>query len=172
MKTLNDAFRKLKTDSGLTTAQFAKRAKVQQPNISAYTSGASSIGPKALLRACENYFSWPVMPLMEIAPFTGAFATLPTVGGIYVLYDSAGNVVYFGKATNFRAEVAQTWKRTSSFPTRFGPDLKKEKHMFGAVTSFLSLYQIDTPRVRKNFEAFLLRIFPNQTHNHNLGKFS
>jgi len=125
-----------------------------------------------LLRACENYYGWPVVPLQEIAEFDGDWTQVPTVGGIYVFYDSAGNVVYFGKATNLKSEVKQSYNRRSSFPTRLGLDLKKSKQTFGSATKFLSLYRIDNARIRKNFEAFLLRVFPNQTHNHNLGKFA
>jgi hypothetical protein len=169
MPTLSDAFNKLIADSGLSDAKFSKRCGVKQPNVSLYKK---KLGPRALLRACENYYGWPVIPLREIEEFDGDCSQLPTAGGIYVFYDSAGNVVYLGKATNLKTEVKQTYKRTSSFPTRFGPDLKKTKHTFGAVTKFLSLYQIDNPRIRKNFEAFLLRVVPNQTHNHNLGQFS
>ena len=130
------------------------------------------IGPRALLRACENYYGWPVWPLQEITEFNGDFATVPTTAGIYVFYDSSGNVIYLGKAKNLRSEVRQTYKRRSTFHTRSGPNMKKVHCTFGSMTKCLSLYRIDNARIRKNFEAFLLRVFPNQSHNHNLGKFS
>ena len=169
MRELCDVFQLLIRNSGLCASAFAKRSKVQASNMSLYKK---RIGPRALLRACENYYGWPVWPLQEITEFNGDFATVPTTAGIYVFYDSSGNVIYLGKAKNLRSEVRQTYKRRSTFHIRSGPNMKKVHCTFGSMTKCLSLYRIDNARIRKNFEAFLLRVFPNQSHNHNLGKFS
>jgi hypothetical protein len=174
MPTLNDAFERLVTSSGLTNAKFERRSKVKQQNISAYRGG-QRIGCAALLKACENFYGWPIQTLSEVGKFKGDsndIAHLPTCGGIYIFYDSAGNIVYLGKAKNFRAEVRQTYRRASTFSTRLGPRLKKKAYPFGNFTKFLSLYRIDNSRIRKNFEAFLLRVIPNQSHNSNVGHFS
>ena len=37
---------------------------------------------------------------------------------------------------------------------------------------YLSLYEIESRRLRHNVEALLIRVFINQTHNSNIGHFT
>ena len=40
------------------------------------------------------------------------------------------------------------------------------------LATYLSLYEIESRRLRHNVEALLLRVFINQTHNSNIGHFT
>jgi hypothetical protein len=123
----------------------------------------------ALASCVRNVFEWAVQPLMEIQPIPN-LNDLPKTSGLYVLYDSAGNILYIGKATNFRAEVRQTLGRRLPETLRFGPKLSKRKPYLRDVAFRLSLYEILSARLRHNIEAMFLRAVANQTHNTNIGK--
>jgi hypothetical protein len=88
-----------------------------------------------------------------------------------VLYDSGAQVLYIGKATSLRSEVRQTLGRAVPVGLRIGPTLKKKRPKIKDLATHLSLYQIDSPRLRHNTEVMLLRVFANQTHNTNIGNF-
>ena len=107
---------------------------------------------------------------MEIERIPENLNELPETSGLYILYDSAGNVLYIGKATNFRAEVKQSLGRRLPVALRFGPELKKKRPFLSDVASRLSLYEIPSARLRHNIEALFLRAAANQTHNTNIGK--
>ena len=97
---------------------------------------------------------------------------VPTDAGIYVIYDSAGSVLYVGKATNLRAEVRQTLRRQIPVGVRLGPHLRKTRPLIRDLAARLSLFAVPSSRVRHNLEALLLRVFVNQTHNTNIGTFA
>lgn len=154
-----------------TVTAFAEACKKNVSDMSCYLSG-TKIPEKRVLKSCmENLYGWQVRPLMEIAPIPENLNTLPTDAGVYVLYDSGAQVLYVGKATNFRQEVRQTLGRQIPVGLRFGPKLKKKRHRIKDLAQHLSLYAIESPRLRHNFEVLLLRGFANQTHNSNIGNF-
>lgn len=155
--------------TGLNQANFAKACGKAQPNMASYLSGKLQPGKKVLKSCIRSLFEWDVRTLMEIQPIPN-LNTLPKTSGLYILYDSAGNILYIGKATSFRAEVRQTLKRQLPEALRLGPKLQKKKPHLHDVASRLSLYEIPSVRLRHNIEVMFLRAAANQTHNINIGK--
>ena len=139
--------------------------------MSRYLSGASIPGKRVLKSAIEHLYEWNIHPVKEVQPVPKNLNTLPTDAGIYVFYDSGGNVIYIGKATNFRTEVRQTLGRKIPVGIRVGPKLNKQRPKMRDLVERISLYQVVSPRLRHNLESLLLRIFANQTHNSNIGTF-
>jgi hypothetical protein len=150
-------------------SKFARACGKQTPNMSNCLSG--TITPQAsFLKSCVTHLSeWSVHPVMEIQSIPPNLNSLPDAPGIYVIYDSGAQVLYIGKATSFRAEVRQTLGRSIPVGVRLGPSLKKKRPKIRTLATHLSLYQIDSARLRHNIEVLLLRVFANQTHNSNIG---
>jgi hypothetical protein len=155
---------------GLNRAAFAKACGKKAPNMGRYLDGELQPGKKVLTSCVRHIFEWAVQPLMEIQPLPKNLNDLPETSGLYILYDSAGNILYIGKATNFRAEIRQTLGRRLPVALRFGPKLSKKKPYLRDVTFRLSLYEVLSSRLRHNIEAMFLRAAANQTHNSNIGK--
>lgn len=153
----------------LSQAQFAKACGKKQPNMSAYLSGRIQPGKKVLASCVRQLFEWAVHPLKEIE-LIPSLNDLPKTAGLYILYDSAGGILYIGKAKNFRDEVRQTLGRRLPEPLRFGPRLSKRRPYLREVAKRLSLYEISSPRLRHNVEMMFLRVVANQTHNSNIGR--
>ncbi len=151
--------------------QWAKACGKAPANMSNYLSG--KLTPRrAVLRTClQHLHEWPVKPLLEVARLPSNLSTLPKAPGIYILYDSAGNVLYVGKAANFRAEVRQTLSRRVPKAIRLGPTLRKAQPKLAKLCRFVSLYSVPSERLRHNLEAMFLRTLINQTHNTNIGTF-
>lgn len=154
---------------------FAEICGKQTPNMTNYLNGTLNPGRQVLEDCLLNATISQIFkdPLREVEPIPkeGEQGTLPESGGVYVLYDSAANVLYIGKAKSFRAEVWQTLNRSIPVGMRFGPDMKKTKPTIRDLASYMSLYQIDNERFRHNIEALLIRVFINQTHNRNIANF-
>lgn len=162
----------LKTLSGYSrTAAFAKACGKQTTNMSSYLSGNSTPQNRVLKDCATSLFEWGVTPCMEVQKIPGRLRALPDNPGIYILYDSGGNVLYIGKATSFRTEIYQTLGRKVPVGIRLGPNLRRTQPKLKALATHLSLYEIESPRARHNIEALLLRVFANQTHNSNKGSF-
>lgn len=162
----------LKELSGHTTvSSFAKACGKQTSNMSNYLSG--KLTPQAqFLRSCLTYLNeWAVIPKFEIEQIPSNLNLLPMDAGVYVIYDSGVQVLYIGKAASFRAEVRQTLGRNIPVGLRIGPSLKKKNPKIRDLARYLSLYKIESPRLRHNMEIMLLRVFANQTHNSNIGNF-
>jgi hypothetical protein len=157
--------------TGLGHAGFADKCGKQRSNMSNYLTGKLTPQREVLWSALEHFFQWGVAPLAELEPLPQNLNSLSDESGIYVLYDSAGNVLYLGKATNLRAEIRQTLGRAIPEGIRFGPTLRKEQPALRRVATRYSAYSVPSPRLRHNLEALLLRIHPNQTHNQNIGNF-
>ena len=119
----------------------------------------------------SNLFGREIESFSEVVDVQSKRGDLPTSGGVYILYDSAGNVLYIGKAQNFRTEVWQTLGRPIPVGIRFGPDMKKSKPTIRKLASYMSLYEIKNARLRHNIEALLIRVFINQTHSSNIAHF-
>ena len=164
MRTLRDLH-------GQSQGAFANACGKAAANMANYLSGALVPGKEVLASSLQHLYEWHVTPIMEVKPIPDNLNSLPTSAGIYVFYDSAGNVLYIGKAKNFRLEVRQTLGRKIPVPIRFGPQLTKSKPKISTLAKLLSLYEVPSPRTRHNVEALLLRIIPNQTHNSNIGWF-
>lgn len=172
LATNTEFFRKLKILGGFKTNHSFARAIGKRPaNVSRYLSGAMVPGDKVLLTSVEAMFDWSVKPLSEVRRIPKKLGELPNVPGIYVLYSSDGDVLYLGQAANLQAEIRQTLRRQIPVGVRFGPSLKKVRPKIADLAVRMSLYEINSPKVRHNIEALLLRVFVNQTHNVNIGKF-
>ncbi len=163
-------FNKLYDISGCRTQnEFARACGKKQANVASYLSGAKVPGDKVLASAARHLFEWDIQGDLEVEPVPKNLNGLPDDPGIYVLYDSGGNVLYLGKATSFRTEVRQALGRHIPGGIRLGPKLKKTRPLLKDLATHLSLYRIGSARARHNIEALLLRVFVNQTHNSNIG---
>ena len=164
--------RKLQDLSGIdTVAAFSEACGKATPNMVTRLNG-THVPHKKFLRSCaQNLFGWGVVPLMELQSIPDNLNTIPKQPGVYIIYDSGGNVLYVGKATNFRAEVRHALGRKIRVSLRFGPKLRKVRPKIRELATHLSLYAVPAARVRHNMEVLLLRLFANQTHNDNIGKF-
>jgi hypothetical protein len=156
----------------LSGGEFARRIGKKAPNVTNYLSGKSVPGDHALRSALRHAFEWEVISLVEIKPVKEHANSLPHEPGIYCLYDSSGGVIYVGQAKDLKQEVAQTLQRDMNFPVRLGPKLSlKAYRKYKTVAAYLSAYEVQSPRMRHNLEALLLRSFPNQSHNNKMGNF-
>lgn len=151
--------------------EFSRRIGKKRPNVHAYYKGNKVPGARVLISALRHAFEWEVTAIIEAGPIESA-KSLTTEPGVYCLYDSSGSVIYVGQATNLKQEVGQALQRKMNFPVRLGPKLSlKAKRKYKTVAHFLSAYEVPSPRMRHNLEAFLLRSFPNQSHNNKMGNF-
>lgn len=155
-----------------TVASFARACGKQTPNMARYLGGGLRPGTATIKGAVERLYGWQVKLISQVQPIPKRLRDLPTQAGIYVIYDSAGNVLYLGKATNLRAEVRQTLRRQIPLGVRLGPNLRKTRPAIRDLADRLSLFAVPSPRIRHNLEALLLRVFVNQTHNTNIGTFA
>lgn len=154
------------------TAALAVLLGKQRTNVSQYISGARKVGPGTLRSGLYRLGEWHVNVVQELEPIPKRLSSLPTTPGIYSLYDSSGSILYVGQATNLRTEIRQSLARQAHFPVRLGPQLsKKARPKYRDIATFLSAYEVGSPRLRHNLEALLLRVFPNQSHNNKLGNF-
>ena len=151
--------------------RYAKRIGKKTRNVHAYYNGSSIPGLRFLRSAMRFAFEWEVTPILEVQPLS-EIKQLTTEPGVYCLYDSSGSVIYVGQAANLKQEVGQALQRKMNFPVRLGPVLSKKAHpKYKAVTTHLTAYEVPSRRMRHNLEAFLLRSFPNQSHNNKMGNF-
>jgi hypothetical protein len=155
-------------------AEFSKRTGILQPNLAAYLNGTKTISWARLEKAAERLFGEPpaFVPIVEGRDLRAhpSLTILPRDPGIYGLFDSTMRLIYYGKATNLRAEVAQTLGR------RLGevrPWTGAKNLTFKQVAAFLSAYEIvrGDPSFRHDVEALGLRLFVNNTFNKNGASF-
>ena len=136
---------------------------------------ATALGKKARAlrsRVVSGFFAQEVVPHWEIEPVPDRQKDLPRSAGVYVLYDSSASVLYVDQAKNFRNEVWNALGRKIPAGMHFGwSRLKKTPMTYWESACYVSLYQIENAVLRHNIEAFLIRVFINQTHNRNLGRF-
>lgn len=149
---------------------FAEACGQAVPNMSNYLSGQLPPGKRVLKSCLHNLFEWRVKPLKEVDKLS-LCDPLPDKAGVYIIYDSSGSVLYIGKAKNFASEIEQTLKRKVPVGMRLGHKMRKIRPTMRDMASHLSMYEISSDRLRHNVEALLLRVFVNQTHNRNIGKF-
>ena len=90
--------------------------------------------------------------------------------GIYVFYDSAGRVTYMGKTeSDLWTETKQRLKakvNRSFYNPRKTPGVQQ-----GIVARYLSAYEVRVPAAIHNLEVLMLRAFPNDLANTNIGAF-
>jgi transcriptional regulator with XRE-family HTH domain len=164
-------FRTFKDLTGLNQRQFAVVIGKRPANVSRYLSGKLNPGKRVARSAVDHFAEWSVIPHLEVQAVREKLSTIPAVPGVYILYGSGGEVLYIGKATSLSGEIRQTLRRRIPLGLRFGPKLKKSQPVLRDIVARISAYEVQSPRLRHNLEAFLLRAIPNQTHNSNIGKF-
>jgi len=155
-------------------AEFCRRTGILAPNLTAYLNGSKSISWHRLETATAKVFGEApaFVPVVEGHDLRRepSLTILPSGGGIYGLFDSAVRLVYYGKATNLRAEVRQTLKRKVG---EVRPWTGAKNLTFKQITAYISAYEIkrgDTD-FRHDFEALGLRLFVNNTFNRNGAQF-
>ena len=139
------------------------------------TDGNAQLGRRVEKLRDEVYselFRSEIQVKWEFESIPDNASDLPTFGGLYVIYDSGGNVLYIGKAKNLRREVWQTLDREIPTGIRLSPNMRNWTPTIWELASYLSLYQIENANLRHNLEALLIRVFINQTHNSNIGNFT
>ncbi len=154
-----------------TNAAFAEACGQTPGNMSNYLSGKLNPQLRVLSSCLHNSTFIKISPIYEICEIPDTKSEIPINSGIYIIYDSAGNTLYIGKAKNFRNEVWQTLNRAVPVPIRIGPRLNKYNPTIRDMAYYYSLYQVDDADLRHSLEALLLRTCANQTHNTNLGSF-
>ena len=158
--------------TGLSRAEFAKACGKQPTNMTQYLNGSKSTTKNTAVSALAHLRdSWAVNLVMEVQPIPN-MSELPTDPGVYALYSSAGDVLYVGQAKSLRAEVRQTLNRKVNFAVRLGPTITKKAHpKYKALAHRMTAYAVESPRLRHNLEALLLRVFLNHAHNNKMGNF-
>lgn len=155
----------------LLNATISRIFKNPPADNTTFGKDAKRIRNDVLSSAISNLFDREIQPLGEVVFIPERQRELPEPGGVYVLYDSAANVLYIGQATSFRTEVWQTLRRNIPVEMRFGPDMRTSRPAFRKLASYMSLYRIDNARLRHNIEALFIRVFINQTHNSNVARY-
>jgi hypothetical protein len=154
----------------LTTQKFSHLVGQHPGNVSRYLNGQVVPKKGVISSMLKHYASQMVfLPLVEREPIPDNRGNIPVGGGIYCLYGSAFNLLYVGKATNFRLEIKQTLGRRL---TRM-PRGKKmtTMHNLKYLATHYSLYSVSSGHLRKRIEAFLLRVTNGSTYNTNVGHF-
>jgi hypothetical protein len=155
-----------------TVSEFARLCGKQISNMSGYLNGNLNPGRKFVESCVASMFVPSIRTIMEVEQIPHRQANIPRKSGIYIIYDSGAQVLYVGKAKNFRTEVYQTLARPIPTSLRLGPKLNtKVRPTLRTLARYLSLYEIINPGFRHDAEALLLRTFVNQTHNSNIGSF-
>jgi hypothetical protein len=153
---------------------FCRRTGILAPNLTAYLNATKAVSWQRLERATEQIFGEPpaFVPIAEGHDLRSgpSLTFLPTYGGLYGLFDSAMRLLYFGKATNLRAEVRQTLRRKVG---EVKPWTGARNLTFREVAVFVSAYEIKRGDIdfRHDVEALGLRLFVNNTYNRNHGGF-
>lgn len=161
----------LRDVTGTNVGQLAKLIGKKQSNVSAYLSGGKLVNKGAMQSALRHLSEWSVIEDVTMLPIAQRNTVCPHPG-IYFIYDSAGNCVYIGQASNLRTEVGA---RLTTKKLRHGiwrdPQLKLTRYPILAVAAFVTTFRIDSPRLRHNLEALFLLTVINQTQNAKKGKF-
>lgn len=90
--------------------------------------------------------------------------------GIYVFYDSAGRVTYLGKTEKcFWNEIRQRLKGKVNRPY-YNPNKATDVEQ-GEVARKILVYKVRVPAAIHNLEVLMLRAFPNDLANTNVGNF-
>ena len=162
--------RKLKDLSGIERLDvFAKRCGKEPPNMGNYLSGKKTPRDDTLRGCLQHLYEWNIEPLLEMQEMS-ELSDLPTSPGVYMLYDSGCNLLYLGQAKTFSIEVPQTLNDLH-VPMRCNRNLNWSYIPIRELATHLSLYKIESKRLRHNIEALLLRVISNQTYNSNIGHF-
>jgi hypothetical protein len=150
---------------------FCRVTRIQQPNLTAYLNATKPISWRRLKSAAGQVFGEPpaFVPITEghdLRQNPRLAEILPAEEGVYGLFDSTMRLIYYGKATNLRAEVRQTLRRRVD---EVHPWTGRRNLTFRQISAFLSAYRIarGDAAFRHDIEALGLRLLVNNTFNRN-----
>jgi len=169
-------------------SDMAKALRVTQPTISNWLNGTSSPSKtniEKILALQVTRLAEPILEFHEVSPVKSGQSwriddnrkveekirkLIQRRIGIYVFYDSAGKVTYLGKTENcFWTEVKQRLK--GKVNRSFYNPRKEPSVVQGQITRYLSVYEIRVTEAIHNLEVLMLRAFPNDLANTNVGNF-
>ena len=169
-------------------ADLAKALGVTQPTVSNWMRGAVLPSRRNIERLLDLHVSRLIEPIVEfhkISPVRSGGSwrlvadktkegrlrnRLRRNVGIYAFYDSGGRVTYLGKTENDLWNEAK--QRLKAFVNRpfYNPG-RTQGIRQGDVARFISAYGVRVPAAIHNLEVLMLRAFPNDLANTNIGKF-
>jgi transcriptional regulator with XRE-family HTH domain len=169
-------------------ADLAKSLGMTQPAVSNWLKGSTQPRVSTLNRMLSLYASRlaePILEFEEIMPIRSGDSwrihgkkeiekrirfEIQNKAGIYVFYDSAGRVTYLGKTEKcFWTEIRQRLKGKVNRPY-YSPN-KASDVVQGQVARKISVYEVRVPAAIHNLEVLMLRAFPNDLANTNIGNF-
>jgi predicted XRE-type DNA-binding protein len=166
-------------------AEIAKQLKVSQPSVSNWING-QSIPRKEVLEKIITiqvaHLAEPIVEFYRVIPRRSGKSwkvnekedeiksILKDEIGIYIFYDSAGRVTYLGKTEkSLFGEIKQRLNAKVNRPF-YNP--KKVVTIYqGEVTRYISVYKVSVKEAIHNLEVLMLRAFPNDLANTNVGNF-
>lgn len=182
MKAIVDTFGKIPQ------IDLAESLRLSQPAVSSWLRGSTQPRSHSLEKMLSLYAARLVEPVLEfedIVPKRSGNSwrihrkrqieerirsKVQNKVGIYVFYDSAGRVTYLGKTEKcFWNEIRQRLKGKINRPY-YSPKRVTEVQQ-GEVARKLSVYEVRVPAAIHNLEVLMLRAFPNDLANTNVGNF-
>jgi len=177
-----------------TDKELAEWIGVKGASISQWQSGTASPQRNALQRITKCLLSAWVEPLVETEPVHPAKSKkgwrvdgdkqrrsrlcqrLKDHRGVYLFYDSLGQVTYIGQAKkNLFFELEQQLKQKPRHKVYVGAEgatkLQAKQLQQGDIARFLSAYETPTSDAAHNAEALLIRAIYNSHQNRNQAKF-
>jgi hypothetical protein len=157
-------------------ADFCRLTGIGSGNLSDYLNARKPISWKRLHRCTSQVFGEPPAFKKVIEGFEIMFhglpskKDLPSIPGIYALFDSAMRTIYYGKATNLYTEIRQALNRKVH---EVRPWNGKKGIKFSDITAYVSAYQIlrGDAVFRHDLESLCHRMFVNNTFNIKSGSF-
>lgn len=157
-------------------ADFCRLTGIGSGNLSDYLNARKPISWKRLHRCTSQVFGEPPAFRKVVEGFDIMMHGLPTakdlpsIPGIYALFDSAMRTIYYGKATNLYTEIRQTLNRKVH---EVRPWNGKKGIKFSDITAYVSAYQIirGDAVFRHDLESLCHRMFVNNTFNIKSGSF-
>ena len=169
-------------------ADLAESLRMSQPAVSSWMRGSTQPRAHTVERMLSLYVARLVEPILEfedIMPQKSGSSwrihgkrqiegkirsKVQGKIGIYVFYDSAGKVTYLGKTEKcFWNEIRQRLKGKVNRPY-YNPK-KVTGVQQGEVARKISVYRVRVPAAIHNLEVLMLRAFPNDLANTNVGNF-
>ncbi len=177
----------VETFGDFSQADIAKQLKVSQASVSNWING-KSVPRKEIIEKIiafqVSHLAEPVIEFYQVHPRRSGNSwrvddndkvneirsKLTGKIGIYVFYDSSGRVTYLGKTEkDLWREINQRLNAKVNRP--FYRPKKVEEILQGEVTKYISAYKVSVKEAIHNLEVIMLRAFPNDLANTNVGNF-
>jgi hypothetical protein len=142
--------------------EFERLTKIRIGDQKHFLVANKTVAMKRLKRAASEVFKPPPPPsfkaLVERAAVPSSLPKyLSGTAGVYGLFASDGRLIYFGKATNLRAEIAQTLSRWT--PKVLVQGTSKRQYKFSELAEYYSAYEVvgGDPKFRHDLESLVIR---------------